>query len=184
MGTPAMRAMNRSHMHEGNKAFVERLFARKRDAVQAFFYRRIRTKSDAADLAQEVYLRLLRVSDTDAVRNPDAYLYTVASNLLKENAVVDRRQAVATGLDAVDGELQVGDWPEFVASIDLPVQLARLKEVMLQLSPKCCAAVVMQYKYQLSYEEIAKRLEVSPRMVKKYLTQGLGHCRRRMARLG
>ena len=179
-----MRAMDRGHMREGNKAFVERLFARKRDALQSFFYQRIRTKSDAADLAQEVYLRMLRVSDIDAVRNPDAYLYTVASNLPKENAVVDRRQAVATGLNAVDGALQVGDWPDIVASIDLPVQLARLKEVLLQLSPKCCAAVVMKYKYQMSYEEIAKRLEVSPRMVKKYLTQGLGHCRRRMARLG
>ena len=112
-----MRAMDRGHMHEGNKAFVERLFARKRDALQAFFYRRFRTNSDAADLAQEVYLRMLRVSDTDAVRNPDAYLYTVVSNLLKENAVAERRQAVATGLDDVDGALQVSDWPDIAASI-------------------------------------------------------------------
>jgi RNA polymerase sigma factor (sigma-70 family) len=171
-------------MREGNKAFVERLFAKNRDALQAFFYRRIRTKSDAADLAQEVYLRMLRVSDTDAVRNPDAYLYTVASNLLKENSVVDRRQAAATDLDAAEVELQLSDWPALAASIDLTVRVARLKEVLRQLQPKCCAAVVLQYRYQLSYEEIAERLEVSPRMVKKYLAQGLGHCRRRMARLG
>ena len=179
-----MRAMDRGHMREVNKAFVERLFARKRGALQAFFYSRISTTSDDADLAQEVYLRMMRVSDTDAVRNPDAYLYTVASNLLKENAVVDRRQAVATRLDQKEGALQLSDWPEIAASIDLPVQLARLKEVLRQLPPKCCAAVVMQYKYQMSYEEIAKRLEVSPSMVKKYLAQGLSHCRRRMARLG
>ncbi len=33
-------------------------------ALQAFFYRRLRTKSDAADLVQEFYLRMLRVGDT------------------------------------------------------------------------------------------------------------------------
>ena len=41
-----------------------------RDALQAFFYRRLRTKPDAADLVQEVYLRMLRVSDPEAIRNP------------------------------------------------------------------------------------------------------------------
>jgi len=36
----------------------------------------------------------------------------------------------------------------------------------------------------LTYEEIALRLGISSHMVKKYLSQGLTHCRRRMARLG
>jgi hypothetical protein len=53
-------------MAEPRKAFVERLLTH-RGALQAFFYRRLRTKSDAADLVQEVYLRMLRVSDTDAI---------------------------------------------------------------------------------------------------------------------
>ena len=53
-----------------------------------------------------------------------------------------------------------------------------------QLSPKCRAAVELQYWHGLSYEEIALRLGISTNMVKKYLSQGLVHCRRRMARLG
>jgi RNA polymerase sigma factor (sigma-70 family) len=171
-------------MHDPKKAFIERLFARNRDALQAFFYRRIRTKADAADLAQEVYLRMLRVSDTDAVRNPEAYLFTVAGNLLKENAVVDRRQATATDLDDMDAAAQLADWPGADASVDTAQRVVRLREVLRQLPPKCCAALVLQYRYQLSYEEIAERLGVSPHMVKKYLAQALAHCRRRMARLG
>jgi RNA polymerase sigma-70 factor (ECF subfamily) len=71
----------------------------------------------------------------------------------------------------------------FDAALDATRRVARLHEVLKQLPPKCCAAVILQYHYELSYEEIAARLEVSPRMVKKYLTQGLSHCRRRMARL-
>jgi len=42
----------------------------------------VRTKADAADLAHEVYLRILRVSDPDMIRNPEAYLVAVAGNLL------------------------------------------------------------------------------------------------------
>ena len=171
-------------MAEQGRAFVETLFARHRAAVQAFFYRRIRTKSDAADLAQEVYLRLLRVSDTEAIRNPEAYLYTVAGNLLKENAVADRRHASSADVAQADGPQAHAELPGFEAPLDAQRRVERLRVVLAQLPPKCRAAVVLQYRYELSYQEIADRLEVSPHMVKKYLTQALGHCRRRMTRLG
>ena len=62
-------------------AFVEKLFAEHRRALQTYFYRRIRTKSDASDLAQEVYVRMLRISDQDTIRDPQRYLYSVAGKL-------------------------------------------------------------------------------------------------------
>jgi RNA polymerase sigma factor (sigma-70 family) len=169
-------------MDDPKKAFVEKLFARHRNALQSFFYRRIRTKPDAADLAQEVYLRMLRVNDTDAIRNPEAYLYTVAANLLKENAVADRRQYRAVEVEEADATPT--DWPSADGSLDTSRRIDRLCEVIGQLTPKCRAAVVLQYRDDLSYQEIAERLEVSAHMVKKYLAQALSHCRRRMARLG
>ena len=169
-------------MAESSKAFVERLFAH-RGALQAFFYRRLRTKSDAADLVQEVYLRMLRVSDTDAILNPEAYLFTVARNLLTENAAVDRRQAQAADVAQADSVQSLPDVPEFDTALDVTREVARLGVVLKQLSPECCAAVMLKYRHELSYQEIADRLEVSPSMVNKYLRQALSHCRRRMARL-
>jgi RNA polymerase sigma-70 factor (ECF subfamily) len=169
-------------MADSRRAFVERLFAH-RGALQAFFRRRVRTKSDAPDLVQEVYLRMLRVTDTDAIRNPEAYLFTVAANLLRENAIKDRHQAEAADLEEADIPQLLTQAEGFDTGLDTSRRVARLHEVLGQLSPKCCAAVILQYHHELSYEEIAARLEVSPRMVKKYLTQALGHCRRRMARL-
>ena len=41
---------------------------------------------------QEVYLRMLRVNDCDALRNPEANLFTVASNLVYERSVQKRQQ--------------------------------------------------------------------------------------------
>jgi RNA polymerase sigma factor (sigma-70 family) len=169
-------------MAEYGKALVEQLFAH-RGALQAFFYRRLRIKSDAADLVQEVYLRMLRVADPQAIRNPEAYLFTVAGNLLRENAVADRRQAQSAPVEDVVGAPQLTQLPGFETDVDTERRVARMCEVIEELSPKCCAAVVMQYRHELSYQEIAVHLGVSPRMVKKYLTQALNHFRKRMERL-
>ena len=171
-------------MADAKKGFVERLFAEHHRALQAFFYRRIRTKSDAPDLAQEVYVRMLRVSDTDAIRNPEAYLYTVASNLVKEHAVLGRRQASPVDIDDASVQERLGELPTFDRELDTNQRVVRLRTVLAQLSPKCRAAVVLRYRHELSYQEIADRLGVSSNMVKKYLAQALGHCRCRMARMG
>jgi len=171
-------------MTELTKALVESLFARHRGALQSYFHRRLRSKPDAADLAQEVYLRMLRVPDPEGIKNPEAYLYTVAANLLKENAAAARRRGVGTNIDEPEVAELVASLEPTEDTVDHERRVQRLREVLRQLPPKCCAAVVLQYRYGLSYQEIAGRLEVSPHMVKKYLGQALGHCRRRMARLG
>lgn len=56
--------------------------------------------------------------------------------------------------------------------------------MLKQLRPKCQAAVALRFVDGLSYAEVAIRLGVSRQMAKKYVTQALVHCRRRMARLG
>jgi RNA polymerase sigma factor (sigma-70 family) len=165
-------------------SLVERLFAEHRAGLQAFFRRRIRSKADAQDLAQEVYVRMLRISDQEAIRNPVPYLYTVAHNLVKEHAVLERRQASGIDIDSAPGHEQLATLPAFDAHVDAREQAARLGDVLRQLRPKCRAAVVLRFTHELSYREIGVHLGVSAQMAKKYVAQGLGHCQRRMARLG
>ena len=169
---------------EPKPSFVERLFAEHRAALQTFFQRRIRSKSDAPDLAQEVYVRMLRISDQDAIRNPVLYLYTVANNLVKEHAVLDRRQASGIDIDDAPPHEQLETLPAFDGDLDATQRVARLGVVLKQLRPKCRAAVELRFTQGLSFREIAMHLGVSPQMAKKYVAQALVHCRRRMARLG
>ena len=86
-------------MSETKKALLERLFAEHGAALLAFFYQRVRRRPDAAELAQEVYVRMLRLSDIEAIRNPEAYLYTVASNLAKEHRVLEQRSTNTLDID-------------------------------------------------------------------------------------
>lgn len=171
-------------MAEASKTLVGRLFAVHRGGLQAFFFRRVRHHADAADLAQEVYVRMLRVKDMGTIRNSEAYLYTVARNLAVEHAALDRRQGIAVDAEDPITQEELAEHAGFDSEIDTAQRVKRLREVLRQLPPKCHATVVLQYVHGLNHQQIAERLDVSPRMVKRYLAQALGHCRRRMARLG
>jgi RNA polymerase sigma factor (sigma-70 family) len=165
-------------------SLVERLFAEHRGALQTFFRRRIRSQADASDLAQEVYLRMLRIKDQEAIRNPVPYLYTVANNLVKEHSVLERRQASCVDIDEAPPQEQLETLPAFDMDLDAAQRAARLRVVLQQLGPKPRAAVVLRFTHELSFREIGEHLGVSPQMARKYVTQALGHCRRRMARMG
>ena len=173
-------------MADEKNALVERLFAAHRGALQAFFSRRVRQRSDAIDLAQEVYLRMLRVKDVSAIRDSEAYLYCVASNLAKEkeHAASGRRRGISVSVEEATIQEQLAQPPSFEREILTAQQVKRLRAVLRGLPPKCHAAVVLQYVHGQSHQQIAERLHVSPRMVKQYVGQALGHCRRRMARWG
>jgi RNA polymerase sigma factor (sigma-70 family) len=165
-------------------SLVERLFAEHRTALQSFFRRRIRSQADASDLAQEVYVRMLRIRDQEAIRNPVPYLYTVASNLVKEHAVLEHRQGACIDIDEAPAHAQLETLPTFDVELDATQRATRLAVVLKQLPAKCRAAVVLRFTHDLSYREIGEQLGVSPQMARKYVVQGLSHCRRRMVRLG
>ena len=103
----------------------------------------------------------------------------------KSHGLEHAADAAARGASAVLWEPAAGiQPPSFAGQLDREKTIKRLREVLDQLSPKCRAAVVLQYWHGLTYEEIGQRLGVSANMVKKYLSQAIVHCRRRMARLG
>jgi len=168
-------------MSDPKRRFIEKLFAEHGGALQRYIYRRIRTKSDAPDLAQEVYVRMLRVSDTEAIRNPQLYLYTVASNLVKEYAVRQLRLTTSPELDETSVAERLGELPALDNQLESSQMVERLGTVLEQLPSRWRTALILQHRYGLTYQQIAERLGVSSNMVKKYLAQGLAHCRRDMA---
>ena len=151
-------------MADPRRGFVEKLFAEHGRALQAYFYRRIRARSDAPDLAQEVYLRMLRVSDPEAIRDPQRYLYTVASNLVKEHALLQQRQTNRTDLEAADVQQWLGELPSLEEELDGWQTLERLGAVVEQLPARWRTALILQNRYGLTYQQIGERLGVSSNM--------------------
>ena len=160
-----------------------RLLADKGPTLANYFLRRVSHRWDAQDLVQEVYLRLLRSGDATAatVRNPEAYLFTVAANLVKEHAQMQQRAPISSeGLEEVIERLATPCHAG--ADVDRALRRQRLATLIGRLSPKCRAVLVMHYRDDLSYREIGEQLSISPNMVKKYIVKGLAACRQGMAR--
>ncbi|MDQ7997296.1 MAG: sigma-70 family RNA polymerase sigma factor [Luteibacter sp.] len=160
-----------------------RLLVDKGPTLANYFRRRVFHRWDAQDLVQEVYLRLLRNGQGDAsdVRNPEAYLFTVAANLVKEHAQMKQRAPISSeGLEDVIERLATPC--DAGADVDRALRRERLATLIGRLSPKCRAVLVMHYRDDLSYREIAEQLSISTNMVKKYIVKGLATCRQGMLR--
>jgi len=68
---------------EGDELWQE-LDRRFRAPLTAYFIRRVYDRSEAEDLTQEVFIRLTRHPDKPLGDGADAYVFMIASNLLKD----------------------------------------------------------------------------------------------------
>src|SRR5262245_25900081 len=50
----------------------------------SYFLRRIRDRTQAEDLVQDVLLRVIRARESGTIENPESYVFKVAANLLKD----------------------------------------------------------------------------------------------------
>jgi RNA polymerase sigma factor (sigma-70 family) len=181
LASPLPRAL--APMPESKQVLVERIFGEHLSALRAVLFRRVRTEPQAADLAQEVYVRMLQIKDIGAIRDPEGYLFTVARNLAHQYAFLQRRAQFTVDVEEPSVQVELAEVPTFGTQIDTAKRTKKLRDVLRKLPAKQRAAVEMAYWHGLSYEEIAQRLDVSTHMVKKYLSQTLVICRLRMARL-
>ncbi len=162
---------------------LSRLFSEQRAPLNRYFLKRTAHAWDAQDLVQETYLRLLAADQhsADAIRNPEAYLYTIAANLMKKHAMTRHSAPVATdGLEDIVERLATPC--DAAAGVDRELRRQRLGELIGRLSPKCRAVLVMHYRDELSYREIGEQLSISANMVKKYIVKALAVCRQGMVR--
>lgn len=168
-------------MSNGKRNYWGLLFDRYQPGLVAFLGRRVRRASDAPDLAQEVYLRFLRADRAELIRNPEAYLYTIAVNLVREQAVLDRRWGHA--VDALESsEPALVDFRTPEEDVERASRRSCLESLIEALPPKFQAVLILQYRDGLTYEQIARRLGITTHTVKKYVVQGLALCRKRLSR--
>lgn len=173
-------------MKQAEPAFWANLITDHYAALAAYFRRRIVRISEAEDLVQEVYWRFLRRGQSHperaGIENPEAYLFTVAENLLREHRTAQRRSDQHVELSEVaPSVLAIEDTAE--SSLERVLLDRQFAIVFSRLTARQRAVFVMHYRDGLTYPEIAAKLGVSTSMVKKYIVKGLAACRTGMATL-
>ena len=63
--------------------------------LHRYIERRMRRLGSAPDLTQDIFERFLQIEDADAVRNPQAYLYGIASHVVREAMFREDRSLVS-----------------------------------------------------------------------------------------
>ena len=161
----------------GNRNFVASIAARYGPRLRRFLSVRLRNADDVPDLAQEVFLRLLRVEGYENIRSPEAYLFTIASHVIHQDAV--RRSSEPTSVDIAEvfSELRTpasDDPPDQAAHAQ---QLDELERILAYLPARVATALVLHRVAGYSVQEVADELGVARETAKKYLARAVEHCR-------
>jgi RNA polymerase sigma-70 factor (ECF subfamily) len=133
---------------------------------------------DVPDVAQEVFLRLLRVERQDVIRNPEAYLFTVASHVLYQHTLNKSMDPIFVDITDAVSELATSAGEDPSSQVENQSRIELLEKALARLPPKVGAALVMHRVGGFTVSEIAERLGVSRDSVKKYLMRAAQHCRK------
>lgn len=141
-----------------------------------YLRRRLPGRIDPQDLAQEVYVRLLRVEQLEQIKEPQAYLYRVASNVAAEWRM--RAVHAKPHSDAELESLVATATPESL--LDDAQFSAQLDTALQAMTPMVRAVIHLKLREDMSHEEIANHLGVTTRMVRRMLTTGYAQLRARI----
>ncbi len=168
---------------ESRRALVDRLFSARGSALLAYLSTLLGGRQEATEFAQEVWARLLKGRTPEFIRDPEAYLFSIARNLVRKHASQRSRRGTAVGVDDPTIQAELAEFPDFDEDIDEVQQQRSVEQVLRKLPRQQRLAVELKYWKGLSYEEIARELDVSTHAVKKSLSRALGNCRRLLAQL-
>ena len=150
------------------------LYRDHRGWLEGWLRRRMGNGCDAADLSQDTFLRLLASSQRIAdLQEPRAYLLTVGKRLLSN--FYKRRsleQAYLAALAALPEDCVPSPEQRWL----LLETLQALDELLDGLPAAVRRAFLWSQLEGLNYQQIAERLQVSERTIKRYMAQAYEHC--------
>ncbi|TRX73067.1 sigma-70 family RNA polymerase sigma factor [Pseudomonas mangiferae] len=141
---------------------------------------RLGNACEAADLAQDTFLRVLLATASaerplrlEQVREPRAYLVTVARRVLCNHY---RRQSLERAWLQALALVPEAEHPSPEQQLLLVEALHEVDALLEGLAPRVREAFLLAQLEGLGYAEIALRLQVCERSVKRYVAQALAHC--------
>lgn len=157
--------------------FVAGMAAKYGGRLRRFLKLRVGNAADVPDLAQEVFLRLLRVPNHEEIRSPEAYLFTVATHVVQQH--YQKKAGTPATLDWVEqfSDAVLVDSSDPPAHTEMRQRIEHLQRALDQLPPRIAMALIMHRMAGHSVAEIARELGIAEITVKKYLARGLVHCR-------
>lgn len=165
---------------EAQRVAFEAMYEDQYPAVLRVLRRRVGNEEDAAELAQEAYLRAFRYRD-----QPDeslkALLFRIAINLANERLRRDHTRHATQHAPLEDYSLAADEMPQDERLVR-EQRLEWIVAAVQELPEKCRQVFVLSRFHGFRHKEIAARCGISTRMVEKHLTRAMTHIRERVGK--
>jgi RNA polymerase sigma-70 factor (ECF subfamily) len=152
------------------------------EELRKFLRARVRNSADVPDIVQEVFLRMLRIPDQEAIRSPEAYLFTIAQHVVQQHALREATAPPSVEVTQMLTELQAAPDADPALQAHADQCLEGFERALHRLSPKVRATFILHRPYGLSLEQISTQLGISFPMAKKYLVKALFQFRHHLER--
>lgn len=159
-------------MDPATQSQVDTLYCDHHAWLQGWLLRKIGNVCDAADLAQDVFVRLLHRKVVD-IREPRTYLGTIANGL-----VIDfwrRRELELAWLETLS-HLPEAHAPSPESRLQFLQTLMEIDRMLDTLKPRVRTAFLLAQLEGLTCPQIAERIGMSLATVERYISQALRRC--------
>ncbi|MBF9264680.1 sigma-70 family RNA polymerase sigma factor [Paracidovorax cattleyae] len=153
---------------------VAALYCSHHSWLQSWLERRLGHAADAADLAQDAFIRLIR--SPLSFENPGSarsYLRKLAGGLCVD--LWRRRQIEQAWLDTLTS-LPEDLVPSAEHQAIVLQTMGEIDRMLNGISAKAATAFVLAVGCEMTDNEVAEQVGVSPRMVRKYVAAAMAHC--------
>lgn len=160
--------------HNSFEQDVEHLYLQHHSWLKGWLQRRLGEAADADDLAQDTFVRIIRVrSPVNQLRQPLAYLATIANGLLVNRwrrLAVER--AYAEALAAQPDRFALSEEERYL----LIETLTEIDALLHGLSPRVREVFLLSQLDGLTYRQIAAQMGLSIDQVQKSMFKAFGRC--------
>ncbi|MGF1543048.1 MAG: RNA polymerase sigma factor [Parvularculaceae bacterium] len=165
----------------GSGLSVFRAFRENENVIRRFIRRYVSNRHDIEDITQETILRALQAEKSREIREPRAFLFGIAKNVVRKE-LQKKSQNLIVLIEDFDERKDEVSAASAEAGIDARQRLIVFWEAVASLPPQCQRVFVLKKVYGYSHKEIASRLNISVSTVEKHAASGLRRCSDHMAK--
>lgn len=153
---------------------VAKLFEEHNQALLRFVSARLHSRQEAKEIAQEAYVRLLKLDEPNTISYLRAYLFRIAANLVSDRLKQRERRSRLRNLVFFE-EQELSPPPESILSAQ--DELAIVQRAILELPAKCQKSFLLNRIHGLPIDVVAQKVGLTGRMVRLHVARALTHCK-------
>ena len=131
--------------------------------------------ADLDDVAQEVFLRLLRYGDDAVVEHPQSYLFRIATNVVNEWRERSRNSLPHDDTWLADLQIEPDAEPE--SAVEHTLVNEQVRGAVSRLPPRQREVLLLHIRDDLTYKQIAAKLNLTPRVVRRDIARAYAQLR-------